>query len=211
MSTPRFFTKTLKLDEVFTRSQQNGHHWAGSTVRAVKVIETNNENFKLDFVPDPFEGHIEGLPLGDIRTHNLETTAQNAVFENKISQPDVWVTVLFTTEDRLDGTSANKSGGGSEALIVGGSTFDNDKFEVSPAGLMLLNADDNRASATIYNQSEASVYIGTEAKINAADFADRCIKIAPGKSLKWDLPDALFARTDAAASVYPVILNKAKS
>lgn len=194
MSKPRFFRKTFDLSEVFTRSQQNGHHWAGSTVRACKVISTNNEGFQLDFVPDPYEGHIQGIPLGEIRTHNLETIAQNAVFENHVAQPGVKVTVLFTTEDKLDGSQ--KPDQASLFIQSEGTSYTMVRKNSSDLVSELIPANDNRAMGSLQHKSGSPVWVGKPADLADADFKNICYEIKSGEIFEWRNNGSLSGKCD---------------
>lgn len=209
MSTPRFFRRRIYLDQPFNRSTQDGVHWVGSTFKAFAVIGTNNSSFEMSLVPDPTSRSVEGLPCYDGFFHNFKTLPANACFENLTAQSGVWVDVIISTEDELN-LATIRQASQNEVTISGGSGFDNDKVAVTDAAAVLIPADDQRASAEIQNDTAEAFYIGTEAKISAVDFADRCRKISPGKEYVWDLPDALWARKVAVGTIEPVILTKEK-
>lgn len=213
MSLRRFLRKRIFLDNTFTRSDSSdGNHWVGSTFKAFAVIATNNAGFLLELVPDPTDKSVQGLPLYDGFYHNFTVRPFNGVFENKTPQAGVWVDVIISTEDPLD-LGTVRSIGGSESLIVGGSIFDNNKYPVTSAAAQLLPADDQRASAQIFNQTDEAFYVGTQARISASDFAETCVKIKNGNDVPfvWDLPNALWCRkVEAAGTINPVILVKGK-
>ena len=103
----RFFTKRLELDQLFSRSSsRDSHHWAGSTVKAIAVLRSNNPNFQLTFTPDPFTGSVQGVPLREGFFMNFQTQLKNGVFENSIVQPGTWVDVIISTEDNFDSNPA---------------------------------------------------------------------------------------------------------
>lgn len=129
MALPRFFTKRIKLDSTFSRKMTDvTTHWVGSSFKAFAVIGSNSDNFELSLVPDPVNGSIQGIPLRFGYFHNFATIPNNAVFENSIAQSNVYVDVLFSTEDALQTSPVIEDNNVPSKVQVGHATSDLDGF-----------------------------------------------------------------------------------
>lgn len=177
MRKPRTFLKRIFLDNVFNRSSEGSNHWVGSTIKAFRVINTNNDNFKLTIVADPFNGSIEGIPLSEVRLHNYSTIANDAVLENSEIQAGVWVDILFSIEDELVWTG-NKETGGSYVAITEGNNHFSQKI-VMPSNTIqeIIPASDERIVTTIQAKNAVRLYIGNPSELGLADYQEVCMAI----------------------------------
>ena len=198
----RTFVKRFYLDKVFTRATtDSSNHWVGSTLKAFRVIATNNENFKLSIVADPDKGGmIEGIPLGEVRLHNYSQIANDAVLENKVIQAGVWVDVLFSVEDELVWTGGGASSENSVSVIEGANHF-SEKKEVTNAVSQILPASDERIKASIQNKIGGSIWVGNPNELNDPEWKNICHELKMGEVLEWRNKGSLHARSDSSAIV----------
>jgi hypothetical protein len=206
MSKPRTFTKRIYLDAAFNRSTTDkSDHWAGTTVKAYRVLYTNNEAFELDIVADPDNGSIKGIPMGYQRIHNYQTPAKNAVFENSVAQPGVYVDVLISVEDELVWTQERVTE--NEVIINEGSSHSSSKITVPTAtAIQIFAADQDRKMGVLQNKSLNPIYVGNDSasELQHADWKDICEEVAPNASFVWKNKGSLSARADAGAAVVSV-------
>lgn len=199
MSQPRTFIKRFYLDKIFNRStQDNSNHWVGTTLKAFRVIATNNENFELDITADPDSGSIQGIPLGEVRLHNYTTIAKNAVVENKTIQADVWVDILFSVEDELVWTGA-KSSENEKVIVTEGSNHSSARKDINNVVSVLVPANDERVVATIQHKSGGSIWIGNPLELEGGDYQNICVEITPGQTFTWKNAGALNAICESEA------------
>lgn len=211
----KFFTRRFFLDTPINRfTNRGGDHYIGP-FRSFWVSDTNNSSFKADLVINPREDRGRGIPLRLNQCQAIGETvddkAEEACIEFETAQPGVWIDITFAQDDKISvGSVVVESSGAT--ILIGGSSFTNDKFAVTDAGQVLLPASDQRAKGEIYNQTEETFFVGSQAKITAPDFAETCIKVRPGNEIPfvWDLPDALYCRKETVGTIYPVILVKNK-
>lgn len=104
MSFPRFFTKRIYLDTLFSRRVKSpSDHWVGASFKSFAVLRCSDPNYKfsLKLTPDATSGDIQGIPLRTGYFHNFATLPNDAVFENDAVQPGIWVDILISTQDEL--------------------------------------------------------------------------------------------------------------
>jgi hypothetical protein len=181
MGAPRFFRKTIKLDQLFDRNgASDGNHWVGSTFKAFAIIGTNDASFKLELVPDPTNGYVRGLPLYDGFFHNFVSIPADAVFENKVVQPGVEVEVLFSIEDELN-LGTVRSQRGATTYNSEGSTAPQERIDIDGTIQEHIPANDARVVARLqYKSGTGTVYAGTPAELADPDFANICEQLDPG-------------------------------
>lgn len=193
----RTFTKRFYLDEIFTRgTTDSSNHWVGSTLKAFRVIATNNEDFQLSIVADPDKGGlIEGIPLREVRLHNYSQIANDAVLENKVIQTGVWVEILFSVEDDLVWTG---SGGGGGASSGASSNYSSSKKQAMPSvAVELFSANDERLGGSIQHKSGGSIWVGNPSELNDPDFKNICHELKSGESMEWKNSASLFGKSDS--------------
>jgi hypothetical protein len=197
----RFFYRLIELDTIFDRRYRQGNHWVSGTHTGIKVIDTNNKNFELKYNPNPFVSDSGATPLKKGVPKNFKTPVTDAVFENKLEQPGVWVLVEFTVEDEI-------LGGGDEMDISGdiyqldGLTHSSSKLTVADTTTEIFPADDERSVGRLQWKSGSSIWVGNPAELADADWQNICVEIKPGESLEYRSPAALYGKTASGSAVY---------
>lgn len=203
----RTFIKTVYLDVLFNRKTQDfSSHWAGTTVKGYKVLATNNEAFQLTFTADPDDGAIEGIPLNEMRVHNFNQLANNAVFENSVVQAGVFVKVLISVEDPIIDTSS-KSSGGSTVIVSEGNNHSSVRVDVpNNTTTVLATADDHRSVANIQLKSGGTFWVGNPSELADPDYKNICqqVTLNVGEILQYKNVAALNCKTDSGALVFSV-------
>jgi hypothetical protein len=204
MSSPRFFQMRVLLDTKFNRSSAdlNFKHWVGSTFKSFAVIGTNNAAFKLKIIPDARgNGAEKGLPLYDGFYHNFVRSPNDAVFENEVAQPGVWVDVLISVEDEINLGSV-KAPPSTLTIPYKGPSYTMEARTVTTTIAELIPANDQRSEATLMHKSGGSIWIGKPADLANADFKNICAEIKPGGKCKWENFSSLSAKTEAGSTVF---------
>ena len=200
MSTQRTFVKRIMLDSTFSRSTQQGssNHWVETTVKAYRVIATNNEGFKLDIVADPFSGSVQGIPMNFVRLHNYTTLAKTAVLENKIPQAGVWVDILFSVEDNLIWSDERTVL--TAVSINEGSLHSSSVANIDVSGdSVIFNAKSSRLLGTFQNKGPGSVWVGnpTAAELKNPDYQNICEEIPVGGVFSFKNKAQLCGRSES--------------
>lgn len=202
MSKPRFFYKTIYLDNLFSRRIQDGNHWIGSTFKAFRVESYSDENFELTLVPDPDNGSVEGMVLDKQSWHNFATIPNRGVFENSTAQPGKWVRLLLTTEDPLTSGKVETLVN-SRSIKWEGSTSPQSKVTIDSSVDEILDADDNRIIARFqYKSGTGTVYVGSTDELNDPDFANICHQVDPEDDFEIDGTGAHSAKCVGGTNVY---------
>lgn len=201
MALPRTFTKKIYLDKIFNRAtSEDSNHWIGTTLKAYRVLSTNNKAFDLSIVADPENGSIKGIPMGKVRLHNYESTVKNAVLENLVEQAGVWVEILFSVEDTLVWTGDDSEQ--PSTVVSEGSNHNSQKITM-PINTVteLIPADDSRALATLQAKTGGGFWIGNPTELNDADWKNICkyVPLASLDNFEWRNAGALNGKFDSGA------------
>lgn len=180
MNKPRGFLKTIYLDTVFNRRTQGStNHWLGSQFKGFAVVATSDSSFSLSIAADPQNG-FDAMPIRDGMYHNYKTLPNDACFENDTPQAGKWVKLWISTEDEL--TSANlKAIVTSKSIQWEGATAPQSKVTIDSNVSEILDSDDNRNIARFqFKSGTGTLYVGTPAELNDADFANICHEVKAG-------------------------------
>jgi len=194
---------------------RGGDHFVGP-FKSFWVSRASQIDFEADIVINPTSDRGRGLPLKLNQCQSIgdgkDDKAESACVEFETAQPGVWIDITFAQEDRIDVGSVVIDLSG-EVAIIDGVGYESEKVSLPNTTLtMILPADDTRIVSSLQCKSGGVFWIGkgTAAELSHADFKNICHKVvlAVDQTFEWKNKSALYAYTDAGASVFSHLLEK---
>lgn len=184
-------------------------HFIGSGIKSFWVCNTNNRNFSAKIVPNPKSDRNKdsGLPLKYNMNISFAYPVHDACLEFS-SQPGVWVEIAFSESEDI-------SVGNSDVALSGkvspneGSTYTSAKMSASTTPAILLAADDARLKAVVQHKSGSSIWVGSQADLNNADYQNICLELPAGSTTEIWTTGALYFRDNSSTAVCSVMIFKA--
>lgn len=193
-----FTRKKIKLDVAMSFDDDKTGNTFKLPYRGFWIVDSATSDFKVNMKINTANSYGDSLPLRPNMNFDFGELVDGAKFEFE-AQAGGWIEILFFHKGygQLGNVELESSGAVS---LSDGSSYSNDKETILAASAVLaLTANNDRGKTTVVNESGVDVYFGTEAKLNAADFKDTCMRLASGGGrLAWANKSGLYFRADGA-------------
>lgn len=177
-------------------------HTFGSGIKSFWVCDTNNRGFEAKIVPNfKSDRNIDsGLPLRFNMNQKFSFPVDDACLEFE-PQSGVWVDIAFSESEDISIGNTETSISGAVAVNEG-DTLDCAKMTGSTTVAELLPADSGRIKATFQHKSGGSIFVGTLAACNDADYLNLCTEWPAGSNIEVWSKAAHYYRTQTGSSVF---------
>jgi hypothetical protein len=192
-----FITERFSLDQVHRKEDQAGRLQFNESFKSLKVVKviggTTESKLFINYPNDKGDGVEinQGLIL------NFDDPVQGCVIENLVAETGVELQIQFgKNSHQYPGDTSIELGG--QTTLVGGSNFEQGLFSTITSTAAVLFAADSQRTYKIENRGAVSVYIGTQANCNDADFKNKCEVLEPGDEGFWDVAAGAYAVTESS-------------
>lgn len=200
----KFFTRRFFLDSPIDRyTNKGGSHYIGPFT-SFWVSNAKKSGFKASIVINPREDRAEGLPLRLNQCQSIEGKADEACIEFDLAQPNDWIDITFSQDDKISVGSVVVETKGSTA-IVEGSSYLSSKVTVTAVTSEIVPSNDARLKASLQHKSGGSIWIGNPSELANADYKNICHEIKAGDILELRNSGSLSAKSDAGSVIFSLI------
>lgn len=200
LNTKKPFTrKRIRLDKAMSFSDTLTANNFTQSFRAFWVVEASNKEFKVDMMINPNNSLGDSMPLRPNMNFDFGQMVDGARFEFE-AQAGGYIDILFFSIGFGQLGNVELDAGGSFSLSDG-SSYNCDKAVVSTTPSLIVPASNERAVTSIKNKGYETIFYGELDKLNDDDWADKCLELEPGETLKWRNKSGLYAKTGAATTL----------
>jgi hypothetical protein len=202
---PGFKVKRFYLDNLATRGDFNSNANAFlSSFKSFWVCDTNNKLFTAKMVVNPKGDTGDALPLKFNMSIPFKYPVAGCVLEFP-SQAGTWIDIAFGTDADITPGFSNVDVSGA-SRIDEGSSFTDGGVALTSSAAPIFSANSNRKAGLVDNNTGVSVWIGSQSKLNGANYKTDCQRLDSGDPLfYWRNTAALYARVESGTATIPVM------